>query len=347
MKNESETPKKITVVIPTHRRGNMLRSALQSVARQSRTDLIEEIIVSENSFDLSSKKIVEEFSGLPIRYINQPKPTEAGKHFALLLSEVKTEWAAFLGDDDMWGRYHLEEGFRCLSLEPDCVAYVGWDAYIRDEKTPAYSIRQHQLGVFKIPHASDQTYIVATAEDMTIACLTETPLNMWSMIGRVKNLEASFTAYSENNSGCDSDRYMFWLLSQQGNIVINREITLFYRFHSASASTNMLRENFSFHQKKAEEYTKHIIEKCRENKIDLESAWTAKLNTLHPFERNSYWDAGIDGSKNIIRKSWPETVQKFFGCERTNNFKKIIKYTTPPILLHIFHYIKSYARRAK
>ena len=172
----------ITVIIPTHRRPEMLQSALQSVANQSRRDLIKEVIVSENSDDLRSKHIVEEFPELPVTYLQQSPTVEAYYHFAILVEKVKTDYVALLGDDDMWGRYHLEEAHRCLMQEPDSIAYVGWDAYISDEFSPVSGSRFDPLGILK-SCAKKKGYFKVDFLNMTLECLNITPFNMWSLVG--------------------------------------------------------------------------------------------------------------------------------------------------------------------
>ena len=93
----------------------MLKNALESVALQSRKELISEVVISDSGVDGESRDVVAQFSReLPVRYIHQQGAISAQENGIRLAQEAETKYVALLADDDMWSRYHLEEAYRCF-----------------------------------------------------------------------------------------------------------------------------------------------------------------------------------------------------------------------------------------
>ena len=91
---------KVSVIIPTHNRAEFLRCAIESVLRQTFTDL--EIIVSDDKSTDHTQEVVKGFKDMRIKYIfndghNGPSAT---RNKGILASEG--EYIAFLDDDDEW-----------------------------------------------------------------------------------------------------------------------------------------------------------------------------------------------------------------------------------------------------
>ena len=103
------TKPKISVIIPTHNRAELLRKAIASVLNQTFKDF-ELIIVDEASTD-NTEEIVKEFMKEDdrIRYLryelNSKKPSIARNRG---IAVAKGEYLAFLDDDDVWLSRKLE-----------------------------------------------------------------------------------------------------------------------------------------------------------------------------------------------------------------------------------------------
>lgn len=321
----------LSVVIPTHRRGSLLRSALASVRNQSRQDLISEVIVSENSDDQGSAAVVKEFPELPIRHVTQNPPVDPGTHFCRLLEYARTEWVACLGDDDMYGRYHLEEAARLLARHTDAVAYVAQDAIVANDSRVITAGHHSGLILAHDPtkrNSFTDSWIVDHA-GMAVACLAITPLNMWGVVSRRDVLKNAFTAFAEADAGHDSDRYMLWLLARQGPVIIGREIGLFYRRHGDNACARFLRDNYDEQQRKAAEYTRRMLADAEENRVHLEEMWLAALGQMPESARAAYWSQGIPGAKRAIREAWgPAVAAMFPGMD--SPLKRIVRDWVPP-----------------
>lgn len=325
---------RISVIIPTYRRPAYLRSALESIANQSRLGAIAEIIVSENSDDAESLAVVRSFPGLPIRHIFQTPPIEPGLHFCRLVDEAKTEWVACLGDDDMWGRYHVEDAERALTAHPEAVAYCSQHVYTGSEARRAlwgspHLLTEHMNGRSTRLHE----YWVFDKLQMAVESLLLTPLNMWAIVSRRESLAQAFTAMCESTGGYDSDRYMFWLLARTGPIVVGREIGLFYRYHDRNATHDLLRENLDFHMRTAGDYTRRIIRAAEQENLGLKEAWLAAMRATPPERRREYWKAAIPGARRALIEAWGDDLRDVLPTESAESpLKRFARDLLPPLV---------------
>jgi glycosyltransferase involved in cell wall biosynthesis len=89
---------KITVLIPTRERGDVLGKALQTATAQNYDNL--EIIVSDN-FSSDQTEAVARSTGDPrVRYINTGKRLSMSHNYEFALSHVTDGWVLIIGDDD-------------------------------------------------------------------------------------------------------------------------------------------------------------------------------------------------------------------------------------------------------
>jgi GT2 family glycosyltransferase len=146
----------ITVLVPTYQRAGMLRYCLESIALQSRIDLIKEVVVSENGPADESEFVSYSFRDrLPIRYIRQRPTVPACTHVAKLANEVQTKYVAMLADDDMWSRYHLEESMRCFERYPSIHAYFGQAVYVENET--CHTLWKYSNSFLQVPDSAQSS----------------------------------------------------------------------------------------------------------------------------------------------------------------------------------------------
>jgi glycosyltransferase involved in cell wall biosynthesis len=90
----------VSVIIPTYNRAEFLRSAIESVIKQTFTDL--EIIVSDDKSTDHTQDVVRNIEDERIKYVRNEgnKGPSAARNAAILASEG--EYIAFLDDDDEW-----------------------------------------------------------------------------------------------------------------------------------------------------------------------------------------------------------------------------------------------------
>lgn len=91
------TPK-ITVIIPTRERCDVLESSLRTVTSQDYDNL--EIIVSDNCSSDDTASVVRRANDSRIRYLNTGKRLNMSQNWEFALSHVSDGWATYIGDDD-------------------------------------------------------------------------------------------------------------------------------------------------------------------------------------------------------------------------------------------------------
>ncbi len=118
------TPGKVTVLIPTYKRAEKLKRAVESVLNQSYQDL--KIVISDNASGDETEKIV---NGLikndnRIEYFKQPVNIEMNPNFNFLVSKVSTPFFCFLTDDDYYLPNFLEDSFSIFKKYPQIMFSV-------------------------------------------------------------------------------------------------------------------------------------------------------------------------------------------------------------------------------
>jgi glycosyltransferase involved in cell wall biosynthesis len=91
------TPR-ITVIIPTRERCDVLESSLRTVTSQDYDNL--EIIVSDNCSNDDTEGVVRRANDSRIRYLNTGERLSMSHNWEFALSHVEDGWVTFMGDDD-------------------------------------------------------------------------------------------------------------------------------------------------------------------------------------------------------------------------------------------------------
>jgi glycosyltransferase involved in cell wall biosynthesis len=89
---------KITIIIPTRERCDVLESSLRTVTSQDYDNL--EIIVSDNCSSDDTEGVVRRANDRRIRHINTGKRMSMSHNWEFALSHVREGWVSFIGDDD-------------------------------------------------------------------------------------------------------------------------------------------------------------------------------------------------------------------------------------------------------
>lgn len=108
---------KVSVIIPTYNRSDLLKLAISSVLSQSYTDY-EIIVVDDGSTD-NTRKVVESFNAEAIRYVYQNNMGRSAARNAGI-SSAKGQYIAFLDSDDIFLPSKLELQVKCLDSNPLC-----------------------------------------------------------------------------------------------------------------------------------------------------------------------------------------------------------------------------------
>lgn len=124
---------KVSVIIPTYNRAELIIETIQSVLDQTFDDF-EIIVVDDGSTD-NTKQVVDGFKDSRIKYIYQENRGVANARNNGIKAS-SGEYIAFLDSDDMWLPENLELKVKMLDSHPD-VALVSSDCYLIDDDTGA------------------------------------------------------------------------------------------------------------------------------------------------------------------------------------------------------------------
>jgi len=300
----------VSVVIPTYKRPTFLRSALASLRNQSRRDCIREVIVSENSDDPASRLVCEEFADLPIRLSYHParQPPRPYEHFVEAVAKASGEWVGLLADDDMWGRYHVEEAVMALLDHPEAIAFFGIGVIVSDDSREVrngFSIHPHA----SLPRCADafDTAWVWEPRDTLFETLLHVPVPMWSVVTRRSTALAAMEHFREPVVGVDADRYFLWGVGCRGRVIVGREATYFNRMHANNDVRRFIRDQPDANHAMAAEYTRRMLADAERLGIDPRAAWREIAAAL-PREKLAgflnYDPWIVRGSFEELTKSW-------------------------------------------
>ena len=119
---------KVSVVIPTYNRINLLERAVNSVIRQTK-NAFEIIVVDDGSDDNSSEMVKQKF-GSVILVRQENRGVSAARNKGIEIS--KGDWIALLDSDDEWKPNKLEKQINALNKDPDCFFSHTNETWIRN-----------------------------------------------------------------------------------------------------------------------------------------------------------------------------------------------------------------------
>ena len=221
----------ITVIIPTTNRPNYLRTALESVQRQTALARITEILVSENAGDRTSENVCKEFPTLPIRYIFRDPPVDGLQHGDLLIREATNQFIAILHDDDWWSQHHLAAAMELLDSQPNVVAtfshlFETFDPSGFFQVPPRLWLLWVAVGrSFRRPHQ------VLTAEQVLLGGLLMSCFHFSTLVARAGPLRAASAKVVESGNDYDIDRLYGPFLGEFGSVGYLTEPHTFVRIH--------------------------------------------------------------------------------------------------------------------
>ena len=123
----------VSVIIPTHNRSHLLRTALGSVVCQTFDDF-EIVVIDDHSTD-DTKSTVAKFADDRIRYLRNKGKNGPSIARNLGISAALGEYIAFLDDDDEWHNAKLEKQIDLVNRCSQQVCGVYTNRLIVDKKT--------------------------------------------------------------------------------------------------------------------------------------------------------------------------------------------------------------------
>jgi len=225
----------VTVSITTTGRPAFLRTALEAVRNQIGVEVIGEVIVSENSGERATERVVQEFSDLPIRYLFREPILPMVDHLFSTFREAHTPYVAILNDDDWWSAGHIADGLRTLKAS-NAVAYASASEFVVGEgyKDPCWVDRSSAIWLV----AGKPSWVGAWTLDcpeMLALCWLYTPFHWSSLIALTERLvpvldELERQTYETHTM----DRLVFALMSLHGVLRYNPIPDTFVRWHDGN-----------------------------------------------------------------------------------------------------------------
>jgi glycosyltransferase involved in cell wall biosynthesis len=133
----------VCIIILTKNRKNLLKRAVTSVSKQTFQGKLQILIIGDNCSYLKPNFLKFDFPQIDFQYVNIPnsetEKTPVIKRIAQLrniaLSLVKTEFVAFLDDDNQWLPEHLSTLHQTM-LETNCTAVHSWRVLVNQDCKP-------------------------------------------------------------------------------------------------------------------------------------------------------------------------------------------------------------------
>ena len=113
---------KVSVIIPTHNRADLLEKAVQSILDQTFTDF--EILVCDDASTDNTPEVIERFKDERILYTRYETNRGVIEVRNNAVTNSRGEYIAFLDDDDEWFPTKLEKQVALLDGSPDKLGAV-------------------------------------------------------------------------------------------------------------------------------------------------------------------------------------------------------------------------------
>lgn len=113
----------VSVIIPTFKRPDKIHSTIESVVKQTFTDL-EIIVVNDDEDDRSIKNIIDGFSDERIRYLKNKRRKGPNGARNTGFDNATGKFIAFLDDDDIWYSKKIEKQIEKFNESSDEIGFV-------------------------------------------------------------------------------------------------------------------------------------------------------------------------------------------------------------------------------
>lgn len=111
---------RVSVVIPTHNRAELVVRAIRSVLAQTMSDF--ELIVVDDASTDDTEAVVQRIGDARLQYVRLAENGRQSRALNEGISRACADWVAFLDDDDEWWPHKLEAQLARLAETPDASA---------------------------------------------------------------------------------------------------------------------------------------------------------------------------------------------------------------------------------
>lgn len=290
---------RVSVVIPTTARPDVLEVTLRAVSRQVSRDLIDEVIVSENLGDASSRDACDKFPELPIRFVLREPQLTWSLHAQTLLREARSEFVAFCCDDDVWAPGHIATGVEALDAHQSAGSFFSAAATGESELSQRMSTWCAPLLWLAAGSPPRMSQYVLDRRAMLAIGWMFCPFKWSTLIARsdvgAKAAEVLTREPIPYWADCDFEL----ALSREADVVFEPGIDMMYRQGSRyweKLGYDPRERDATFQASRVE-----VLEEAKSLDIDLPAFWRAALTDLPPeiVEQTGWWFRGRFSMKEL------------------------------------------------
>lgn len=135
---------KVSIIIPTHKRGDLLKYTLDSVVNQSYKNM--EIVVVSDGFDRDTDLFMKSYNNHKVKYYvyQESKGANFARNFGV--SKSSGEILAFVDDDDRWSSSKINQQVQFLRNNPRSgLVYTG-NKQIYMDSGDSFEYRPNEMG---------------------------------------------------------------------------------------------------------------------------------------------------------------------------------------------------------
>lgn len=287
---------KVTVLIPTYKRPEKLKRAVESILTQTYQDFI--IVISDNASGDKTENIVSSLKQVDkrIEYYKQPVNIGMNPNFNFLVSKVATPFFCLLTDDDYYLPNFLEDSFSIFDQHPQ----IMFSVVSAPEINEAGDILNDQLnkwpreGYFEIADQELMKMIIDGNHPILTACIFRSDIIKYFVF--------------DTNIGVSSDAPLLYELLANYPFAIKKVKGLYFIKHedNLSAKDFSLLEEYSIKVKIWNKILKsnHISSEIKNVFVDY------KQRNLFKYYLKSVAKKDIDLSNNIISEISNDTSPK-------------------------------------
>jgi glycosyltransferase involved in cell wall biosynthesis len=131
----------ITIAIPTYKRTDYVRKALDSAVNQTIPCRI--LLIDNNSPDDEIKTIVDSYKNTDIKFIKTDETVPMDENFNNCFRYAETPWVTILHDDDMLHCQYVENSLKILERYGESVGGIAYSTFVSErEWEEAYKLRK-------------------------------------------------------------------------------------------------------------------------------------------------------------------------------------------------------------
>lgn len=252
----------IAVAIPTMNRKGMLREAVRSALNQTRPP--DEIFISDNSPE-PDRELLEEFAGAPLRYHCHDRKLHIEEHWKWCLSQPRTDYVAWLEDDNLLRPDHLAHLADAAERFPQA-ALVGSVGVVFHEQRSSWQ-RTIFAPVWPFDHLTREPIHVPA--DLALATyFFGSPIASSAVMIRRSLLDEP-GAFVDCHCWMPLDRWLWAQFAALGGVAFAPQPTLLYREHGSNHTKSIKRRA---HMSENLRVSTLILEKMNALGIDPEAA---------------------------------------------------------------------------